>query len=216
MTNPRFINITTNGSVFSFLWLSNIPLYVCESEVAQSCPTLCDPTDCSPPSSFTYGILQARILEWVAISFFRGSSQPRDRTQVSRIAGRRFNLWVTREAHMYVIHLYPFIYWWPFRLLPCPGYANSAAMNIGAHVSFWIMVRVRVRLIWFFASNWFRHLIGTWCYLTVVLTCILLLANHVKHLSMCWFATIYFLVGEGNGTPLQYSCLENPMDGGAW
>ena len=46
-----------------------------------------------------HGILQAWILEWVAISFSRGSSQPRDRTQVSRIAGRHFNLWATREAH---------------------------------------------------------------------------------------------------------------------
>ena len=42
-----------------------------ESEVAQSCPTLCDPVDCSPPGSSTHGILQARILEWVAISFSR-------------------------------------------------------------------------------------------------------------------------------------------------
>ena len=46
------------------------------------------PVDYSPPSSFIHGILQARILEWVAISFSRGSSQPRDRTQVSHIAGR--------------------------------------------------------------------------------------------------------------------------------
>ena len=52
-----------------------------ESEVAQSCPTLCDPTYCSPPGSSVHGILQARILEWVAISFSRGSSQPRDQTQ---------------------------------------------------------------------------------------------------------------------------------------
>ena len=58
------------------------------SEVAQSCPTLCDPVDCSPPGSSVHGILQARILEWVAISFSRGSSRPRDRTQVSGIAGR--------------------------------------------------------------------------------------------------------------------------------
>ena len=62
-----------------------------------SCPTL-RPCDCSPPASSAHGILQARILEWVAISFSRGSSRPRDRTQVSRIAGRRFNLWATREA----------------------------------------------------------------------------------------------------------------------
>ena len=63
-----------------------------ESEVAQSCPTLCNPVDCSPPSSSVHGILQARVPEWVAISFSRGSSRPRDRTQVSRTAGRRFNL----------------------------------------------------------------------------------------------------------------------------
>ena len=45
-----------------------------ESEVAQSCPTLCDPVDCSLPGSSVHGILQARVLEWVAISFSRGSS----------------------------------------------------------------------------------------------------------------------------------------------
>ena len=63
------------------------------SEVAQSCLTLCDAVDCSPPGSYVHGILQARILEWVAISFSRGSSRPRDRTQVSRIAGRCFTIW---------------------------------------------------------------------------------------------------------------------------
>ena len=47
-----------------------------QSEVAQSCPTFCDPMDCSPPDSSIHGILQARILEWVAISFSRDSSQP--------------------------------------------------------------------------------------------------------------------------------------------
>ena len=62
------------------------------SEVAQSCLTLCDPGDCTPPGSSIHGILQARTLEWVAISFSRGSSRSRDQTQVSRIAGRRFNL----------------------------------------------------------------------------------------------------------------------------
>ena len=54
-----------------------------ESEAAQSCPTLCNPMDCSLPGSSIHGILQARILEWVAIPFSRGSSPPRDRTQVS-------------------------------------------------------------------------------------------------------------------------------------
>jgi len=56
------------------------------------------PMDCSLPGSSLHGILQARVLEWVAISFSRGFSRPRDRTRVSRIPGRRFNLWATREA----------------------------------------------------------------------------------------------------------------------
>ena len=67
-----------------------------ESEVAQLCLTLCDPMDCSLPGSSVHGIFQARILEWVAISFSRGSSQPSDRTQVSHIVGRCFTIWATR------------------------------------------------------------------------------------------------------------------------
>ena len=67
------------------------------SEVTQSCPTLQDPMDCSLPGSSVQGIFQARILEWVAISFSRGSSRPRGRTQVSHIVGRRFTVWATRE-----------------------------------------------------------------------------------------------------------------------
>ena len=54
-------------------------------KVAQSCPTVCDPVDYT-----VYGILQARILEWVVIPFSRGSSQLRDRTQVSHSAGGFF------------------------------------------------------------------------------------------------------------------------------
>ena len=60
--------------------------------VTQLCPILCDPVDCSPPGSSVHGILQARILKWVAISYSRGSSQPRDETRVSRIAGRFFTI----------------------------------------------------------------------------------------------------------------------------
>ena len=69
-----------------------------ESEVAQSCLTLCDPVDCNLLGFSVHGILQARILEWISISFSRGSSQPRDQIRVSRIGGRHFNLWATREA----------------------------------------------------------------------------------------------------------------------
>ena len=62
-------------------------------KVAQSCPALCDPMDYT-----VHGILQVRILEWVAVPFSRGSSQPRDRTQVSGLVGRFFTSCATREA----------------------------------------------------------------------------------------------------------------------
>ena len=57
-------------------------MLLCCCWVAKSCPTLCDPIDCSPPVSSVHGIFQARILEWIAISFSRESSQPRDQTHV--------------------------------------------------------------------------------------------------------------------------------------
>ena len=64
-----------------------------ESErVPELCLTLCDAMDCNPPGSSVHGILQARILEWVAIPSSRGSSGPRDRTQVSYITGRFFTI----------------------------------------------------------------------------------------------------------------------------
>ena len=65
-------------------WLS----LLCCCSVSQSCTTLCEPMDCSPAGSSVHGILQTRILEWVAIPFSRGSSWPRDRIPVSCIAGR--------------------------------------------------------------------------------------------------------------------------------
>ena len=60
--------------------------------VAQLCLTLCLPMDCSPPGSTVHGILQAEILEWVAMPSSRGSSQPRDGAQISHIAGRFFTI----------------------------------------------------------------------------------------------------------------------------
>ena len=66
--------------------------------VAQRCPTLCDLVDCNPPRYSVHGILQARLLERVAIPFSRGSSWPRDRTRVSYTAGRFFTIWGSREA----------------------------------------------------------------------------------------------------------------------
>ena len=80
--------------------------------------------DCSLPGSSTHGIFQARVLEWAAIPFCRGSSWPRDWTWVSRIVGRRFTLWATREVRGEEswncnknISVWPLI-WLPFRELP--------------------------------------------------------------------------------------------------
>ena len=80
------------------------PLMWCE--VTQLCPTLGDHVDCSLPGSSVHGILQARILEWVAISFSRRSSQPRDWTQVSCIVDRRFTVWATRKVPLVTINLF--------------------------------------------------------------------------------------------------------------
>ena len=76
----------------------HIRIRITWSEVAQSCLTVCDPMDCSLPGSSVHGIFQSRVLEWIAISFSRGSSRPRNQTRVSCIAGRRFTIWATREA----------------------------------------------------------------------------------------------------------------------
>ena len=91
-----------SGSVLNLLY----KLKWSEVKVAQSCLTLWDPMDYT-----VHGILQARILEWVAFPFSRGSSQPRDRTQVSLIAGRFFTSWATREAQEY----------WSGQPIPSPG-----------------------------------------------------------------------------------------------
>ena len=98
--------IVSSHLVFLCLILEMEILCICQSEaskwvkVAQSCLTLCYPMDYT-----VHGILQARILEWVAVPFSRGSSQPRDQTQVSHIADRFFNIWAIREAVCYLLLL---------------------------------------------------------------------------------------------------------------
>ena len=102
--------LSSNSTIYTILWMKTglwcgrwwfillVPWYllfyiiVREREVTQSCPTLCDPMDCSLPGSSVHGIFQAIVLEWIAISFSKGSSQPRDRTRVSRIVDRRFTI----------------------------------------------------------------------------------------------------------------------------
>ena len=75
-------------------------------KVTRLCPSLCNPMDYT-----VHGILQARILEWVAAPFSRGSSQPGDRTQVSRIAGRFFTSWATRDGQEYWSGSLSFLQW---------------------------------------------------------------------------------------------------------
>ena len=83
-------SLCTAGGTVQALW--KITQKKEESEVAHLCPTLCDHV-----GSSIHGIFQARILEWVAIYFSRGSSWPRERTWVSHIAGRLFTVWATRD-----------------------------------------------------------------------------------------------------------------------
>ena len=80
----------------AFLWSSSLLNCAVKVKVSQSCLTLCDLMDYA-----VHGILQARILEWGAFPFFRGSSHPGDWTQVCHIAGRLFTSWATREAQEY-------------------------------------------------------------------------------------------------------------------
>ena len=125
MTSLRNLNLKKNvydssesyESIHSYMYnrirhkrlfsLYKLKLYIKVSEVAHLCPILCNPMDCSLPGSSFHGIFQARILEWVAISFSR-SSQPRDWTWISCIVDRHFTIWATREVKPFVnsrIHL---------------------------------------------------------------------------------------------------------------
>ena len=91
--------------VFRIVWFVSSYFSLKWSEVAQSCPTLFNGMDCSLTGFSVHGIFQARILEWVAISFSRGSSWPRDWTWVSCIVGRRFTIWATKE--MWPANIWP-------------------------------------------------------------------------------------------------------------
>ena len=102
-----------NQMMFCELWLSFLD-GACDVKVTQLCLTLCDPMDYT-----VHGILHARILEWIAFPVSRGSSQPRDRIQVSHIAGRFFTRWATgwyRSSPLCNNHLSPPptpLYWTP-------------------------------------------------------------------------------------------------------
>ena len=110
----------------------------------QLCLTLCSPVNCSPPGSSVHG-----ILEWVAIPFSRKSSQPRDRTQVSCIAGRFFTVWTTREAQVAQIRMpwtilggwscswtcWGSLHVWRWGGAKCPGFmSNPRASQVALEV----------------------------------------------------------------------------------
>ena len=138
-------------------------------KVTQLCPTFCNPMD-----STVHGILQARTLEWVAVPFSRGSSQPRDRTQVYVIAGG----FLYQLSYQGSPDLKKFRrrQWHPTPVL-LPGKSHGRRSLVGC-------------------SPWGRYKSDTTERL------------HFHFSLSC--------IGEGNGNPLQCSCLENPRDGGAW
>ena len=188
--------------------------------------------DCSPSASSVHGILQARILEWVAIAFFQGSSWPRDRTRVSCIAGRCFTTWATREAlgpvkwkmrhstFLKIICWFCFWLHWVFAGLGLSLVMLSRAYSSrGVGASRWNDVR---------GGGLQALRLQSWAQAQ--------LPHSLRHRPApggepaspvgaggrpspgpAGKSSLGFWrwAGEGNGTPLQYSCLENPMDGGA-
>ena len=125
--------------------------------VSQLCLTLCNPIDCPCQAPLWMGILQAGILEWVSMPSSRGSSQPRDQTQVSCIAGKFFTVWATTETYIGSQILYHRgSRWLSGKESACSAGDTSSVPGSG---------------------------------------------------RSC---------GGGHGNPLQYSCLENPMDRGGW
>ena len=108
-SQPRdWTQVSHNAGGFFTSWVTREALnksslnFLMLGLVTESCLTLCDSMDCRPPGSSVHGALQARILEWVTMPSSRGSSQPKDWTQVSCITGRFFTIWATRELSSHV------------------------------------------------------------------------------------------------------------------
>ena len=121
----------------------------------QSCLTLCNPVDCSLPSSFVYGVLEAGILEWDAVSSSRGSSWSKG--------------------------------WTYLGIKPATFLPSLPVLCVWKSVSYYY--------IWEASKD---------------------VTEQQLDLIIMWSWTSCLLIGEGNGNPLQYPCLENPMDGGTW
>ena len=119
----RFSSVVA-GSKHLF-WLLGRGMCVCGMLVAQPCLTLCGPMACTQTRSSVHGLLQARILEWVAIPFSRGSSQPRDQTHISCVAGRCPTIWATTYIPLFWISF-------PFRSPESIEY-SSLCCTMGSH-----------------------------------------------------------------------------------
>ena len=168
-------------------WTPVYSVYVCECMLSHVL-LFFNPMDGNPPGSSVHGILQARILEWVASPFSRGSSQPRGQIWVSCIAGRFFIIW----AYVYV-HTNHFVNIRPdFSgkcLLDMAGIYKIFLKNCHIFLdllTFWGLSGISLKFLnLYIFYNW-------WCWA----------------FSMCFFPCCYlYIFGEGNGTPLQYSCL---------
>ena len=135
-----------------------------EVKVAQSCLTLCDPMDCT-----VHGILQARILECVTFPFSRGSSQPRDQTHVSCIAGRFFTSWATREApgQMRICDSVLFLMLFPLFKITFPIFfllnrllliLKKPVQNVNHSATFLLLWKEILSYTWFFLNNGAHYL----------------------------------------------------------
>ena len=208
--------------------------------------------NCSPPGSSIHGIVHARILQWVAISFSRGSSPPRDRTQVSRIAGRRFNLWATREAQqtyansvwigLWIMEIWEFIFHKQhillLRMLHLPPSLSIKSINPGllclSAILFFHAARVcSPCCVPEPKQDAVNTMVNRQGENNLVFTALAIKKKKILslwHLQFPGDAVVKNLYanagnagsvpgwgrspGEGNGNPLQYSCLENPIDRG--
>ena len=181
-----------------------------ESEVTQSCPTLGNPMDCSPPGSSIHGIFQARVLEWVAISFSRRSSLPRDWTWVSCIVSRCFTIWATREVTKW-INLLKWI-----KLI----YNHS---DFFTHTNKLLALFCLIKDFDQLYISWRRQWHPTPALLPgkshgrrSLVSCRPWGREESDTTEQLHFHFSLSCIGEGNGNPLQCSCLENPRDGGLW
>ena len=205
------------------------------------CLTLCDPMDYSPPGSFIHEIIQARLLEWVAIPFSRGSSQSRDQTQVSCTAGRFFTVRATREAQKWwlqnvyclwnlipaMLKKFRELTWLVKDKYDVRGWAICSLSLQGVRRKFKYVtgdtVTHNLLPVWQFISPqcseqelefWGSQAAG-WAS-QVALVVKNPPANAVEKRDAGSLPGSGRSPGGGNGNSLQYSCLGNPMDRGAW